>query len=96
MFRISFHAAVAIVALLASITASAQTGAPDACPSGLVWREASPGDRVCVTPETRAKARTGNIHSCPPGRALRADGACEQAPMSAAAAVSPAAVPSTP
>jgi hypothetical protein len=27
---------------------------PDTCVSGMVWREAVPGDQVCVTPERRA------------------------------------------
>jgi hypothetical protein len=29
---------------------------PDICVSGYVWREAVPGDRVCVTPQTRLQA----------------------------------------
>jgi hypothetical protein len=32
----------------------------DACASGYVWREAFPGDVVCVTPETRAQAARDN------------------------------------
>ena len=67
MFRTSLFVAV-VIALLAAgvrstITASAQGGPPDKCPKGLVWREAFPGDHVCVTPETRAKARTDNERS---------------------------------
>lgn len=33
---------------------------PDRCLQGWVWREASAGDRVCVTPATRAQARLDN------------------------------------
>ncbi|MGW0159869.1 hypothetical protein ACWDUN_11150 [Mycobacterium sp. NPDC003323] len=32
---------------------SAQPYGPDTCTSGFVWREARPGDRVCVTPAER-------------------------------------------
>jgi hypothetical protein len=32
----------------------------DICRPGFVWREAFPGDRVCVTPETRARAQFDN------------------------------------
>lgn len=31
-----------------------------ACKQGFVWREAFPGDQVCVTPETRAQAQADN------------------------------------
>lgn len=33
---------------------------PDTCRQGFVWREAFPGDHVCVTPETRAQAAFDN------------------------------------
>jgi hypothetical protein len=33
---------------------------PDTCIQGYVWREAIPGDHVCVTPETRDLAREDN------------------------------------
>jgi hypothetical protein len=33
---------------------------PDTCLQGYVWREAVPGDHVCVTPETRAQAAEDN------------------------------------
>jgi hypothetical protein len=33
---------------------------PDTCLQGYVWREAVPGDHVCVTPETRAQAAQDN------------------------------------
>lgn len=34
--------------------------AKDRCRPGFVWREAFPGDHVCVTPETRAQAAYDN------------------------------------
>lgn len=34
--------------------------APETCRTGYVWREAYPGDLVCVTPETRAQAARDN------------------------------------
>jgi hypothetical protein len=33
---------------------------PDTCRNGFVWREASPTDRVCVTPASRATAAREN------------------------------------
>ena len=33
---------------------------PDTCEDGFVWREAIPGDHVCVTPAARAEAATEN------------------------------------
>lgn len=35
---------------------------PDTCVQGLVWREARPGDTVCVTPAVRARTATENAH----------------------------------
>jgi hypothetical protein len=34
--------------------------APDTCVRGYVWREAFPGDHVCVTPETREQTQRDN------------------------------------
>ena len=49
------------VAAVLAITPSAQAQASsDACLNGFVWREAFPGDRVCVTPPTRTQAATDN------------------------------------
>jgi hypothetical protein len=50
-------ATIGAVAVLAPVS-SAQ--AQDACRQGFVWREAFPGDYVCVTPETRAQAAQDN------------------------------------
>src|SRR5208282_3897953 len=36
---------------------SALAQVSDTCPTGLVWREAVPGDHECVTPGQRAEAR---------------------------------------
>jgi hypothetical protein len=54
----------AVIALVAAgflvIVARAQA---DTCISGYVWREAFPGDHVCVTPQTRAQAAYDNRHA---------------------------------
>ena len=42
------------------VVASDCTYGPDTCTQGFVWREAVPGDHVCVTPETRAQAAQDN------------------------------------
>jgi len=47
------------VAALAPTTASAQYG-PDTCRRGFVWRDAYPGDHVCVRPWVREQARHDN------------------------------------
>jgi syncollin len=50
--------ALAIMGVFLSMTAAqAQQGA---CAVGYVWREAFPGDRVCVVPATRAQAAADN------------------------------------
>jgi len=53
--------ALALAAGCASTAASA-AGAygPDTCRPGYVWREAYPGDHVCVTPSVRAQAAKDN------------------------------------
>jgi hypothetical protein len=33
---------------------------PDTCKNGFVWREARPGDHVCVTPQTRSQTAADN------------------------------------
>jgi hypothetical protein len=56
---VHFAAAVAV-------TGFAWTGAraaDDTCRSGYVWREAFPGDRVCVTPPTRDQAAQDNAQA---------------------------------
>ncbi|MEU3620677.1 hypothetical protein ABZ725_51860 [Streptomyces sp. NPDC006872] len=54
-------AAAAIAATAASLSQAAPAAAgefgPDTCRQGFVWREAVPGDRVCVTPGTRTQAQ---------------------------------------
>jgi hypothetical protein len=49
-----------VVAAAITVTAPEYTWAQDTCRQGFVWREASPGDYVCVTPETRAEAAQDN------------------------------------
>jgi hypothetical protein len=53
------------VALATLTPASAQV--IDTCPVGLVWREAYPGDHLCVAPEVRAQARAAR-RDCASGR----------------------------
>lgn len=36
---------------------------PDTCKQGFVWREAFPGDTVCVTPQTRSQAAADNAQA---------------------------------
>jgi hypothetical protein len=47
------------IAALTPTMASAQYG-PDTCRTGFVWREAYPGDHVCVRPWVREQARRDN------------------------------------
>lgn len=58
LIKLSVFMASLAVGLLMS-TAHAQRG-PDTCSQGYVWREAFPGDHVCVTPETRTQAASDN------------------------------------
>lgn len=52
---------MALVMVLLAAPAGAQDAArPDTCVSGFVWREAFPGDHVCVTPEVRAQTAEDN------------------------------------
>jgi len=52
-------------------------GGTDTCLQGYVWREAVPGDHVCVTPETRTQAAEDNSlaasHRSPTGGAYGPD-----------------------
>ena len=50
--------AMAFAAL--ALTMGGSASAQDTCRQGYVWREAFPGDHVCVTPETRAQAAQDN------------------------------------
>jgi hypothetical protein len=36
---------------------------PETCKQGFVWREATDGDKVCVTPATRARVRADNAQA---------------------------------
>ncbi|HKF36237.1 MAG TPA: hypothetical protein VKB35_04995 [Ktedonobacteraceae bacterium] len=43
------------------VSPSSTSGSPaGTCIQGYVWREAVPGDHVCVTPQTRAQAQYDN------------------------------------
>jgi hypothetical protein len=54
--------AFAAVALPLAVQASAEPlpYGPDTCINGFVWREARPGDTVCVTPATRSQVAQQN------------------------------------
>lgn len=57
-------AAVLLVGLLSVLFAPlVYAAAPDACIKGYVWREAYPGDHVCVTPDTREQAAADNART---------------------------------
>ncbi|WP_193047233.1 hypothetical protein [Mycolicibacterium baixiangningiae] len=56
-------AAIAMVALAPAPTVSAQPYGPDTCINGFVWREAAPGDNVCVTPAVRDATAAQNGQS---------------------------------
>jgi hypothetical protein len=40
-----------------------RTYGPDTCRQGYVWREATPSDHVCVTPQVRAQTRADNANA---------------------------------
>lgn len=46
--------------LFVIVTSPAARSDPDTCRSGFVWREASSGDHVCVTPQTRSQTAADN------------------------------------
>jgi hypothetical protein len=51
-----------VAATLSSGSAVAQYG-PDTCRQGYVWRDAVPGDHVCVPPWIRAQAQQENFET---------------------------------
>jgi len=53
------------LSIFAAAGPAAAAGAygPDTCRQGYVWREAFPGDHVCVTPAQRARARHDNARA---------------------------------
>jgi hypothetical protein len=54
-------AAGALISVLVVAAASGQgSAARDSCVAGYVWREAVPGDHVCVTPAMRAQVDADN------------------------------------
>jgi hypothetical protein len=56
---IVFMASLAAFSLVIMAYAQLPYG-PDTCKQGFVWREAFPGDHVCVTPKTRTQAASDN------------------------------------
>jgi hypothetical protein len=65
--RTAATAAAAGLAVLATLAGGAVAAAddygPDTCLMGYVWREATPTDHVCVSPQTRQQARDDNSHA---------------------------------
>jgi hypothetical protein len=58
--------AVALIAAAVAVPGAARADGPygpDTCLQGYVWREAFPGDHVCVTPETRSQAAMDNAQA---------------------------------
>ena len=51
---------IAAFTAILGVTASASAFAQDTCREGYVWREAFPGDHVCVVPQTREQATRDN------------------------------------
>ncbi|MFI2434320.1 hypothetical protein [Streptomyces sp. NPDC018693] len=53
----------ALPAAAADVAAQVGDFGPDTCRQGYVWREARPGDRVCVEPWVRDQARADNAQA---------------------------------
>ena len=58
VFLLAAFAAFGVAAALSP--AQAQDYGPNTCVSGYVWREAFPGDVVCVLPQVRTQTREDN------------------------------------
>lgn len=54
---------IAIAAVVIPAPAQAQPYGPDTCIQGYVWREARPGDTVCVTPPVRDRTAQENANA---------------------------------
>ncbi|WP_236950053.1 hypothetical protein [Mycobacterium sp. MS1601] len=54
--------ALAVVSSISPASAEPLPYGPDTCIQGLVWREARPGDTVCVTPAVRDQVATQNAN----------------------------------
>ncbi len=52
--------AATFAALALPAAAQAQDYGPNTCLNGFVWREAFPGDAVCVKPQVRSDAKADN------------------------------------
>jgi len=63
------------VCVVALMLAGATPCSAGGCPQGTVWREATPDDHVCVTPERRAQTwndnKTNPNETCPRGLVWR-------------------------
>src|SRR5437879_2092442 len=69
---------LSIMIMLSAICASAQAR----CRQGFVWREAFPGDYVCVTPEARSQAAQDNRSASGSNDHQFRAGACTQSLLS--------------
>ncbi|MGH3614757.1 MAG: hypothetical protein ACRDRK_19635 [Pseudonocardia sp.] len=58
-----FVAVLAAAIVMVGLPAQAAPGGFDTCPQGYVWREAGPGDHVCVYPVRRQQARDDNAQA---------------------------------
>lgn len=57
---LSLLACIALLQTAAPAAADVRTPHGERCRDGFVWREAAPGDQVCVTPATREQAKRDN------------------------------------
>jgi len=76
LFKVLVTAALAVTGsagamVVGASSASAQDYGPDTCLQGYVWREATSGDHVCVTPGTRSQAAYDNSQATARRAALR-------------------------
>ena len=60
MFKQLIVAAGIAAVAIATAAGEADNG-PNTCVNGYVWREAVPGDHVCVTPATRQQVHDDNL-----------------------------------
>ena len=60
VFALAVLSLVAATAFPSPASADPLPYGPETCRAGYVWREASPADRVCVTPEARSRTAAEN------------------------------------
>jgi hypothetical protein len=72
---------IALAAVVYPAPAQAQPYGPDTCIQGYVWREARPGDTVCVTPPVRtatAQQNAAAAQNVQPGGGAYGPNTCKQ------------------